>query len=140
MDLSFIVIDDTELDHFIAKKMINHADKRFEVKPFYEAQSALEYIKEEGALIKSDSNTLILLDIYMPIMNGYAFLDAFEDLDPEIQAKYYIVALTSSHEPADMNRMSSYKSAKGILSKPLLAEDLSAIIMRMIAEKNIKLL
>ena len=47
MDLSFIVIDDTELDHFIAKKMIYHADKQFEVKPFYEAMSALDYIKSE---------------------------------------------------------------------------------------------
>jgi CheY-like chemotaxis protein len=140
MDLSFIVIDDTELDHFIAKKMINHADKRFEVKPFYEALSALDYIKSEGALVEGGTNTLILLDIYMPIMNGYEFLDAFEELDPAIQEKYYIVALTSSHEPADLNRMSSYKSAKGLLSKPLLAEDLSAIIMRMITEKNIKLL
>jgi CheY-like chemotaxis protein len=140
MNLSFIVIDDTELDHFIAKKMINHADKRFEVKPFYEALSALDYIKSEEALMKSDANTLILLDIYMPMMNGYEFLDAFEVLDPAIQAKYYIVALTSSHEPADMNRMSAYKSVKSLLSKPLLAEDLSAIIMRMITERGIKLL
>ncbi|MFD0752175.1 response regulator [Mucilaginibacter calamicampi] len=137
MDLSFIIIDDTELDHFIAKKMINHADKAFEVKSFYEAQSALNYIKEERSIIKSDAITLILLDIYMPIISGYQFLDAFEALDPAVQDKYYVVALTSSHEPADMNRMSAYKSAKGILSKPLLAEDLSAVIMRMITEKDI---
>lgn len=139
MDLSFMVIDDTELDHFIAKKMIHHADKRFEVKPFYEALSALDYIKGEGELLKNDTNTLILLDIYMPMMNGYEFLDAFEALDPAIQNKYYIVALTSSHEPADMNRISAYKSAKGILSKPLLAEDLSAIIRRMMTEKGIQI-
>jgi len=139
MDLSFIVIDDTELDQFIAKKMISHADKRFEVKQFYEALSALDYIESEGALIKSDANTLILLDIYMPVMSGYEFLDAFEALDPAIQDKYYIVVLTSSHEPADMNRMSAYKSVKGLLSKPLLAEDLSATIMRMINERGIEL-
>jgi len=139
MDLSFIVIDDTELDQFIAKKMISHADKRFEVKQFYEALSALDYIESEGALIKSDANTLILLDIYMPVMSGYEFLDAFEALDPAIQDKYYIVVLTSSHEPADMNRMSAYKSVKGLLSKPLLAEDLSAVIMRLINEKGIDL-
>jgi CheY-like chemotaxis protein len=140
MDLSFIVIDDTELDHFIAKKMISHADKRFEVKPFYEAMSALDYIKSEEALMKNYANTLILLDIYMPIMDGYAFLDAFEALDPAIQAKYHIVVLTSSHEPADMNRMSAYKSAKNLLSKPLLAEDLSAVIRQMITDRGIEML
>ncbi|MGY3214667.1 response regulator [Mucilaginibacter sp. HD30] len=140
MDLSFIVIDDTELDHFIAKKMISHADKKFEVAPFYEALAALDYIKSQDALIKNNANTMILLDIYMPAMNGYEFLDAFEALEPVVQEKYYIVALTSSHEPADMNRMSAYKSVKGFLSKPLLAEDLSAIIMRMITEKGMELL
>jgi CheY-like chemotaxis protein len=139
MDLSFMVIDDTDLDHFIAKKMIHHADRRFEVKPFYEAISALEYIKGEDGLPKNNVNTLVLLDIYMPIMNGYEFLDAFEELDDAIRNKYYIVVLTSSHEPADINRMGAYKSTNGILSKPLVAEDLSAIINRMITEKGIKL-
>ena len=134
-----MVIDDTELDHFIAKKMIHHADRRFEVKPFYEAISALEYIKGEDGLPKNNVNTLVLLDIYMPIMNGYEFLDAFEELDDAIRNKYYIVVLTSSHEPADINRMGAYKSTNGILSKPLVAEDLSAIINRMITEKGIKL-
>jgi len=140
MDLSFIVIDDTELDHFIAKKMISHADKQFEVAAFYEAMSALDYIKSEDALIKNDANTMILLDIYMPIMDGYAFLDAFEALDPAIRAKYYIVALTTSHQPTDMNRMGAYKSVKGFLSKPLLAEDLSAIIRHMIADRGMEML
>jgi len=135
-----MVIDDTELDHFIAKKMIYHAYKRFEVKPFYEAVSALDYIKGEGTLLKANTNTLVLLDIYMPVMNGYEFLDAFEALDPAIQNKYYVVALTSSHEPADMNLISSYKSVKGVLSKPLLAEDLSAVIRRMMIEKDIEML
>jgi CheY-like chemotaxis protein len=140
MDLSFIVIDDTELDHFIAKKMIYHADKRFEVIPFYEALSALNYITSEEALTKNGANTMVLLDIYMPIMDGYAFLDAFEALDPAIQAKYYIVALTSSHQPTDMNEMSTYKSVKGFLSKPLLAEDLSSVITRMITTRGMEML
>ncbi len=139
MNLSFMVIDDTELDHFIAKKMIQHAGKRFEVKPFYEALSALDYIKSEGELLKSDTVTLILLDIYMPMMNGYEFLEAFEELDPAIQERYYIVALTSSHEPADITRINTYKSARGMLSKPILSEDLSVIIIRMMTEKGIKM-
>jgi len=139
MDLSFIVIDDTELDHFIAKKMITHADKRFDVKSFYEAKEALDYIKGKGPSLKSDAITLVLLDIYMPLMNGYQFLEAFETLDPALQAKYFMVALTSSHEPADTTRMSYFKSVKGLLSKPLLAEDLSGIIMQVITENGFEL-
>ncbi len=140
MNLSFIVIDDTELDHFIAKKMISHADKQSDVKAFYDTLSALDYIKGEDALMNTEANTLILLDIYLPVMDGYAFLDAFEALDPAIQAKYYIVALTSSHQPTDINRMSAYKSVRGLLSKPLLAEDLSAVIRRMITDRGMQML
>ena len=135
-----MVIDDTELDHFIAKKMILFADKRSEIKPFYEAISALEHIKSEGELQKTNANTLVLLDIYMPVMDGYDFLDAFEALDPAIQRKYYIVALSSSHEPADLNRIGVYKSIRGLLSKPLLAEDLSAVIRHMITDRGMEML
>ncbi len=140
MDLSFMVVDDTELDQFIARKMILHADKRFDIKPFYEAISALNYIKEKAGAPEQPPHTLLLLDIFMPIMSGYQFLDAFEELDPAIQAKYFIVALTSSHEPADKNRISAYKSIRGLISKPLLAEDLSAIITKMITERGLQML
>ncbi len=137
MNLSFIVIDDTELDQFIAKKMITQADKRFEVKSFYEAKSAIEYIKSESELLSTGTVTLILLDMYMPVMNGFGFLDAFETLDPEVQNKYYVVALTSSVDFTDNARFKSYTSVRGVLCKPLSATDLTTIITRMIAEKGI---
>ncbi len=137
MALSFIVIDDTELDQFIAKKMISQAGKHFEVKSFYEAQSAFEYIKSEGELLNTEVVTLILLDMYMPVMNGYGFLEAFETLSPEIKDKYYVVALTSSVDSTDNARFRSYKSVKGVLCKPLSATDLTSVITRMITERGI---
>jgi|SRR5215217_500206 len=136
MNLSFIVIDDTELDQFIAKKMISQADKSFEVKRFYEAQSAFESIKDESQLLNTNAVTLILLDMYMPVMNGYGFLEAFETLDPEVQNRYYVVALTSSVDRTDNDRFKSFKSVKGILCKPLSATDLTTTITRLIAEKG----
>ena len=137
MTLSFIVIDDTELDQFIAKRMIGQAGKHFEVKSFYEARSAFEFIKSESELLSADMATLVLLDMYMPVMNGYDFLDAFETLDQKIQDRYYIVALTSSVDRTDNVRFRSYKSVKGVLCKPLSATDLTSVITRMIAEKGI---
>ncbi len=132
-----MVIDDTELDQFIAKKMISQAGKHFEVKSFYEALSAFEYIKSESELLNTNAITLILLDMYMPVMNGYGFLEAFETLDQQIQDRYYVVALTSSVDRTDNARFKSYKSVKGILCKPLSATDLTSTITRMITEKGI---
>jgi CheY-like chemotaxis protein len=138
MELSFIIIDDTELDHFIARKMITNANNAFKVKSFLDASEALNYIltDEHDAGIKI---ILVFLDIYMPLMNGFEFVEEFEKLDKAIQDKYYIVALTSSIEMSDVNRISSYSAVKGKITKPLMAEDIKALISGITARYNLDL-
>ncbi|MGF7081198.1 response regulator [Mucilaginibacter sp. UYCu711] len=138
MELSFIIIDDTELDHFIARKMITNANNAFKVKSFLDASQALEYIVADNhdAGIKI---ILVFLDIYMPLMNGFEFVEEFEKLDKAIQDKYYIVALTSSIETSDINRIRSYPAVRGKITKPLLAEDISALLNNIKARFNLKI-
>ncbi|MDB5031645.1 response regulator [Mucilaginibacter sp.] len=138
MELSFIVIDDTDLDHFIAKRVITNKHKTARVKSFMDATLALEHITEE----RDDASTkvvLIFLDIYMPIMNGFQFIDEFEKLHPDIQDKYYIVALTSSREVSDINRIKSHGSFKTWLTKPITADALSVLLNKVCTELNIQL-
>jgi CheY-like chemotaxis protein len=139
MELSFIIIDDTELDHFIARKMIINANHAYNVKSFLDASEALAYIKEgnhrEGIKI-----ILIFLDIYMPLMNGFEFVEEFEKLEKAIQDKYYIVALTSSIETSDINRINSYKLFKARITKPITADVLTGLLNKVADEYNIKLL
>jgi CheY-like chemotaxis protein len=138
MELSFIIIDDTELDHFIARKMIANANSNFQVKSFLDAQQALEYIVAD----QYDSGikvVLVFLDIYMPMMNGFEFVEEFEKLDQAIQDKYYIVALTSSIEMSDINRISSYHVVKEKITKPLMADDIRVLINRITASFNLKI-
>lgn len=138
MELSFIIIDDTELDHFIARKMITNANNAFKVKSFLDASEALAYITADNhdAGIKV---ILIFLDIYMPLMNGFEFVEEFEKLDKAIQDKYYIVALTSSIEISDINRISSYQAVREKITKPLMAEDIRALINNITARYNLNL-
>ncbi|MES2376411.1 MAG: response regulator [Bacteroidota bacterium] len=138
MELSFIIIDDTELDHFIARKMITNANNAFKVKSFLDATQALAYIvaDEHDPGIKI---VLVFLDIYMPLMNGFEFVEEFEKLDKAIQDKYYIVALTSSIEISDVNRISSYSAVKEKITKPLMAEDIRALINGITAKYNLNL-
>ncbi len=138
MELSFIIIDDTELDHFIARKMITNANNAFKVKSFLDASQALAYIVADNydACIKI---ILIFLDIYMPLMNGFEFVEEFEKLDKAIQDKYYIVALTSSIEMSDINRIRSYPAVKGKITKPLMAEDIRVLINNITLQYNLKL-
>lgn len=137
-DLSFIIIDDTELDHFIARKVITNANSDFHIESFLSAAQALEYImddtNDQGIKI-----ILIFLDIYMPLMNGFQFVEEFEKLDPKIREKYYIVALTSSVEASDINLIKSYKSFRARVTKPVTAEGLKTLLKKVGKEYNIEI-
>lgn len=138
MELSFIIIDDTELDHFIARKMIGNVSNAYEVKSFLDASSALQHIieNEHDPTIKI---VIVFLDIYMPLMNGFQFVEQFEQLEQSIQDRYYIVALTSSIEISDINRISSYRSFKARITKPITASGLQSLLNKVAAEFGIGL-
>ncbi|WP_214073817.1 response regulator [Mucilaginibacter sp. dw_454] len=138
MELSFIIIDDTELDHFIARKMIGNVNAAYTVKSFMDAGLALQHIishKHDSAI----KVVLVFLDIHMPMMNGFEFVEAFEKLEQAIQDKYYIVALTSSIEVSDINRIASYSSFRTRITKPITADGLKSLLNTVAAEFGISL-
>lgn len=117
----FIIIDDSRLDCFIAEKMIRNTGKAGEILSFLEAAEALDYIKETP-YAAGNLKTVLIVDIQMPIMNGFKFMEAFEKLPAEIQYEYEVFVLTSSGNLSDISRMSNYKSVIDILGKPLSRE------------------
>lgn len=126
MKLAFMIIDDSELDCYIAKKLIEHTGKSRNIQTFTAAEDALNDI----SAMESDNGvekTVILLDILMPVMNGFVFLDTFEKLPEETTKQYLIVAITSSLNKNDIERVASYKSVKGVIDKPLSIVALSSI-------------
>jgi CheY-like chemotaxis protein len=137
MELSFIIIDNTELDHFIARKMISNVSNAYKVRSFQDASSALQHIieDEQDDAIKI---VLVFLDIYMPMMNGFEFVEEFEKLDQAIQDRYYIVALTSSIERSDINRIGSYRSFKARITKPITVAGLQSLLNKVTAELGLK--
>src|SRR5471030_2844696 len=133
MQLSFVIIDDTELDHFIARKMLRNANRKFRAKSFIDATEAMEHIIA-GDIDKDARIIMIFLDIYMPLMDGFKFIEEFEKLDQAIQDKYYIVALTSSRDILDVNRINSYKSFKTVITKPMKVDELLSLINKVTME------
>ena len=111
----FIVIDDNKVDCFIAEKIIKSSGD-CECLVFYQAAKALEYIKSLPAL---PVITLILVDIQMPVMNGFEFVEAFEYLPAEARKSFHIYILSSSINENDIFRVKSFTSVKKFLSKPL---------------------
>lgn len=123
----FLVIDDSELDGYIAQKKIENANENVEINFFKDANRALSYIKSENTG-STNSLTIILLDILMPLMNGYDFMDEFERMPEVIKNNYMVIAITSSMYKNQINKIYAYKSIKGVLEKPFTINDLNKII------------
>lgn len=121
MELSFIIVDDRELDCYIAEKLIQKTGLSKSNKIFYDAINALEYIKNLG---KKDGITVILLDVMMPVMNGFQFIETFEKFPIEVTANYRIIPITTSLNKNDINKISNYNSVVGVLKKPYTFEAL----------------
>lgn len=126
---NFIVIDDNKLDCFIAEKIIRNTGLSKSIETFSDAHQALEFVKNN---IQSNlQKNIIIVDIQMPLMNGFEFVEAFEMLPQELQKQFEIFMLTSSINENDLNRVRNYSSVKHLLNKPLTSEKLSYLISQL---------
>jgi CheY-like chemotaxis protein len=124
--LNFIVIDDSKLDCFIAEKIIKNTGKSDSIKSFLQATEALDFISKNPR--EDGSHTIMLVDIQMPVMNGFEFVEAFEKLPAEITSHYTIYIISSSINENDLNRVHSFASVKQFLNKPLTSNNLAILI------------
>jgi len=122
-----MLVDDNEIDNFINGKMIEGCNFSDYVYIHTSSKSALEFInnlQRIGDAGRQLSPELILLDINMPIMDGFQFVEEFEKSGV---SNIKIVILSSSINAEDEIRSKQYKSVIGYLSKPLTQEALSSI-------------
>ena len=119
------IIDDDPIFIFGAKRMMELSDfcESFMIfKNGREALNALAPLLISG----NDIPEIILLDINMPIMDGWQFLDEFTQIETHKLITIYIVS--SSIDPADMNRVDKYKSVTNYIIKPISMEVLRQIM------------
>lgn len=126
--INLLVIDDDDINIFIISKIVEKTGYDVEIVAKHNGQLAIDYIKELVAN-HQPLPQLVLIDINMPILNGWEFIEAFEALNLEANNDMYM--LSSSVYENDIEKAKSYKSVKGFISKPLsidrLKELLSAI-------------
>ena len=123
----FIIIDDSQLDCFIGEKIIQNTGTYSSIKSFAEATDALQYIKNSYSG-KTDTKTIIVLDIQMPVMNGFQFVEAFELLPEEIQAGYAIFMFSSSINENDKNRIDNHPIIRKFYGKPISKDTVASMV------------
>jgi CheY-like chemotaxis protein len=118
IDLIYIVEDDP-IAVILAKRRIELHPQFGNCQVFANGEEAINYLQRVIAEADKLPN-LILLDLNMPVMDGWQFLEKYVHQYPEIMAPVYI--LTSSIHPQDIARAKSYPLVKGFISKPLTQE------------------
>lgn len=121
MSKSLFLVDDDPIQHKITELIIKRIDLVVKYTSYTKAQDVLSF------LIKHHKNfsvlpDLILLDLDMPEISGWDFLDIFEIFKQYFAKKISIVILTSSVDYRDKDRIAMYESVKGFYSKPFTQE------------------
>ncbi|MDQ3071993.1 MAG: response regulator [Bacteroidota bacterium] len=119
-----LLIDDNFHDNFFHQIAINELDITEKILLAADGFEALDLLKAKNACIPD----LIFLDINMPRMNGWEFLDAYKEIKHSLKSKIIIVMLTTSSNPSDKKKADICEDLCGYTTKPLNTETLSKII------------
>lgn len=114
----YLLIDDEEIFNYIQSEVIHNLRPEEEVLTYSSASEALNYLK--ACIINKEKwPDFIFLDIRMPEMNGFEFLDQLKDFDPNCFDHTKVYMLSSSLDERDVQRALSYPFVKGFREKPL---------------------
>ncbi len=126
-----ILIDDSDIDLFIQRRFLEVYQFSKKLTSYKSAEEALEKLNSSREQAAPD---VIFLDLNMPNVDGFGFLDGFNALPHEVRDKSKIVVLTSSNSQQDRAQAFSYKNVVHFVTKPLKQSDIEDL--RKLVEPN----
>jgi CheY-like chemotaxis protein len=128
MKKNILLVDDDKIFNFLSEKTIGSLGLANEIHFALNGKEALEMLAmyKYGEMQRPD---IIFLDLNMPIMNGYEFIEAFAAMDLPDKHLITIVILTSSADPKDLD-MAKEMGIKYYFNKPLTKEEIKQMIVQ----------
>ncbi len=118
-----MLIDDSPDDNFFHTREIKKADIATTIIAENSGEEALVYLKSN----QEPHTDLIFLDINMPGMNGWEFLEEYNKLDKDLQGHAIVIMLTTSDNLSDVSKSKTFGSVSEYITKPLTKEILKGI-------------
>lgn len=121
------VIDDDDVCQYIANSVIVESQLVKSIRMFNNGKEAIDFIESnitDIALLPE----IILLDLTMPVMDGWEFLENYIFLKPRIGKKIFIYVLTSSANPKDFERAKNISEVTDYVVKPITIENFTDLL------------
>ncbi|RSK43358.1 response regulator [Hymenobacter perfusus] len=118
------LIDDDTLSTYLTEQLLRAEGFSNTINTFDSAQQALQQLVEDK---DKAAPQVVFLDLNMPAMNGWEFLDALAPYEGELLGHCHIYILTSSLALADLEKSKSYDLVSGLIHKPIDTEEIRAI-------------
>jgi len=122
-----LLIDDDEINNMICTKIISKNDFATNVVACSSARQGLKYLQDALTDGAKPLPTVIFLDINMPVMNGWDFLDQYKQMPGLADKGIVLIMLSSSSSANDLSRAQSYPQVSDYITKPLTAVHLQHV-------------
>lgn len=122
------VIDDDDIYQFITKKLLEETGLVEEIKIFSNGKEALTLL-EKAVVTKNQIPSIILMDLTMPVMDGWEFLEHFQLIPSTIAQTICVYVVSSSVDPKDLERARSFTEVTDYLVKPLSKQKLTQLML-----------
>jgi CheY-like chemotaxis protein len=123
-----LLIDDDETTNYVNKRLLTRLNVAREILIMKNGQEAIQYLQDAAAGNGTKNPDLIFLDIKMPVMDGFSFLEAYEENNLGSSNQVIILMLTSSASFYDLERLKNYSKVKRHISKALTDADVREIL------------
>ncbi len=113
------LIDDDNIYQFTARKLLESTGLANQIQSFYNGSEAISYFKDQKNNNLETLPDVIFLDINMPIMNGWEFLEEYHKLYNNFPKPIVVYVVSSSIDSNDMQKSREYKTVSDYIVKPI---------------------